>query len=79
MGIDIQDDQGRHEVGMVENTIKTPLGLGQEGCLFESVFHINKVTNYKFYNFHNLDHRVSACYFSKKFFFVDFDFLKPTL
>ena len=44
MGIDIQDDQGRHEVGMVENTIKTPLGLGQEGCLFESVFHINKVT-----------------------------------
>ena len=45
MGIDIQDDQGRHEVGMVENTIKTPLGLGQEGCLFESVFHINKVTN----------------------------------
>ena len=45
VGIDIQDDQGRHEVGMVENTIKTPLGLGQEGCLFESVFHINKVTN----------------------------------
>ena len=51
MGIDIQDDQGRHEVGMVENTIKTPLGLGQEGCLFESVFHINKVTNYNFLGF----------------------------
>ena len=50
VGIDIQDDQGRHEVGMVENTIKTPLGLGQEGCLFESVFHINKVTNYMLCN-----------------------------
>ena len=43
LGIDIQDDQGRHEVGFVENTIKTPLGLNQEGCLFEARFHINKV------------------------------------
>ena len=43
LGIDIQDDQGRHEVGMVENTIKTPIGLGQEGCLFEATFNINKV------------------------------------
>ena len=32
----IQDDQGRHEVGMVENTVKTPLGINQEGCLFEA-------------------------------------------
>ena len=31
-----QDDQGRHEVGMVENTVKTPLGINQEGCLFEA-------------------------------------------
>ena len=44
LGIDIQDDMGRHEVGFVENTIKTPLGLGEEGCLFEARFHINKVS-----------------------------------
>ena len=44
LGIDIQDDQGRHEVGFVENTIKTPLGIDQEGCLFEARFHINKVS-----------------------------------
>jgi len=36
LGIDIQDDQGRHEVGLVENTVKTPLGIDQEGCLFEA-------------------------------------------
>jgi len=40
LGIDIQDDQGRHEVGMVENTVKTPLGINQEGCLFEARFEI---------------------------------------
>ena len=44
LGIDIQDDMGRHEVGFVENTIKTPLGIDQEGCLFEARFHINKVS-----------------------------------
>ena len=43
LGIDIQDDMGRHEVGFVENTVKTPLGAGSEGCLFEARFHINKV------------------------------------
>ena len=43
LGIDIQDDMGRHEVGFVENTIKTPLGADGEGCLFEARFHINKV------------------------------------
>ena len=42
VGLDIQDDQGRHEVGMVENTEKTPIVSGQ-GCLFISDFHINKV------------------------------------
>ena len=31
-----KDDQGRHEVGMVENTVKTPIGMDQEGCLFEA-------------------------------------------
>ena len=43
LGIDIQDDMGRHEVGFVENTIKTPIGAEEEGCLFEARFHINKV------------------------------------
>ena len=43
LGIDIQDDMGRHEVGFVENTIKTPIGIDQSGCLFEARFHINKV------------------------------------
>jgi hypothetical protein len=42
LGIDIQDDMGRHEVGFVENTVKTPIE-GGEGCLFEARFHINKV------------------------------------
>jgi hypothetical protein len=43
LGIDIQDDMGRHEVGFVENTVKTPIGLDGQGCLFEARFHINKV------------------------------------
>ena len=43
LGIDIQDDMGRHEVGLVENTVKTPLGNEGEGCLFEARFYINKV------------------------------------
>ena len=47
LGIDIQDDMGRHEVGFVENTVKTPLGLEGEGCLFEARFHINKVMKFK--------------------------------
>merc|ERR1719384_1586629 len=56
LGIDIQDDMGRHEVGFVENTIKTPLGLGEEGCLFEARFHINKVPG----NFHVSTHSVDV-------------------
>lgn len=43
LGIDIQDDMGRHEVGFVENTVKTPIGMNEEGCLFEARFHVNKV------------------------------------
>jgi len=54
LGIDIQDDQGRHEVGFVENTIKTP--LGDDGCLFEAKFHINKVPG----NFHLSTHSVDV-------------------
>ena len=45
VGIDIQDDMGRHEVGFVENTVKTPIGIDEEGCLFEARFHVNKVRN----------------------------------
>lgn len=32
---------GRHEVGFVENTQKTPVDVG--GCRFEAKFFINKV------------------------------------
>merc|ERR1711972_685593 len=53
-GIDIQDDMGRHEVGFVENTIKTP--IGEEGCLFEAKFHINKIPG----NFHLSTHSVDV-------------------
>jgi len=54
LGIDIQDDQGRHEVGFVENTIKTP--IGDDGCLFEAKFLINKVPG----NFHISTHSVDV-------------------
>lgn len=43
IGIDIQDDMGRHEVGLVENTDKLPVNEGK-GCLFTTSFQINKVT-----------------------------------
>ncbi len=53
LGIDIQDDMGRHEVGFVENTLKTPIN-GDSGCLFEARFHINRVPG----NFHVSTHSV---------------------
>jgi hypothetical protein len=56
LGIDIQDDQGRHEVGMVENTVKTPIGALQEGCLFEARFEIKKLPG----NFHLSTHSVDV-------------------
>ena len=49
LGIDIQDDMGRHEVGFVENTVKTPLGVEGEGCLFEARFFINKVRKFEYF------------------------------
>jgi len=52
IGIDIQDDMGRHEVGFIENTIKTPIGIDEEGCLFEARFAVNKVPG----NFHVATH-----------------------
>jgi len=51
VGLDIQDDQGRHEVGFVENTEKTPIEDGA-GCLFHAQFQINKVPG----NFHVSTH-----------------------
>jgi hypothetical protein len=45
---------GRHEVGFIENTIKTPLGA--DGCLFEAKFHVNKVPG----NFHLSTHSVDV-------------------
>ncbi|CAN8024048.1 unnamed protein product, partial [Ixodes persulcatus] len=49
VGLDIQDDMGRHEVGFVENTEKTPVGAG---CRFEGKFYIHKVPG----NFHMSTH-----------------------
>ncbi|RWS15749.1 endoplasmic reticulum-Golgi intermediate compartment protein 1-like protein, partial [Dinothrombium tinctorium] len=51
LGLDIQDDMGRHEVGFVENTEKTPIEDGK-GCLFVAKFYINKVPG----NFHVSTH-----------------------
>lgn len=50
IGLDIQDDLGRHEVGFVENTNKNP--IGDKGCMFEANFFINKVPG----NFHVSTH-----------------------
>lgn len=42
VGLDIQDEMGRHEVGHIENSMKIPLNQGG-GCRFEGEFNINKV------------------------------------
>lgn len=42
VGIDIQDDLGRHEVGFIEDTQKTEWNNGK-GCIFETRFYINRV------------------------------------
>lgn len=42
VGLDIQDEMGRHEVGHIENSMKIPLNQGS-GCRFEGEFIINKV------------------------------------
>ena len=51
VGLDIQDENGRHEVGFVENTEKIAMN-GGIGCRFESQFQINKVPG----NFHVSTH-----------------------
>ena len=50
VGLDIQDDLGRHEVGFVDNTEKIPLDNGL-GCRFKSHFKINKVSPFDCYSF----------------------------
>jgi len=51
VGLDIQDDLGRHEVGHIEDTTKTPLNEGK-GCRFVAKFLVNKVPG----NFHVSTH-----------------------
>lgn len=51
IGLDIQDDMGRHEVGFKDNTQKFPENDDQ-GCRMESHFLINKVPG----NFHVSTH-----------------------
>ncbi|XP_019901537.1 endoplasmic reticulum-Golgi intermediate compartment protein 1 isoform X3 [Esox lucius] len=41
VGLDIQDEMGRHEVGHIDNSMKIPLNHGF-GCRFEGEFTINK-------------------------------------
>ncbi|CAB3400434.1 unnamed protein product [Caenorhabditis bovis] len=54
LGVDIQDENGRHEVGFVDKTTKTP--VDDNGCRFESKFEINKVPG----NFHLSTHSAPA-------------------
>uniref|UniRef100_A0A8C4R0K7 Endoplasmic reticulum-Golgi intermediate compartment protein n=1 Tax=Eptatretus burgeri TaxID=7764 RepID=A0A8C4R0K7_EPTBU len=51
VGLDIQDEMGRHEVGHLEDSEKIVLDEGR-GCRFQSNFHINKVPG----NFHVSTH-----------------------
>lgn len=51
IGIDIQDEAGRHEVGFLKNTVRDPINDGK-GCLFKTQFHIAKVPG----NFHISTH-----------------------
>ncbi|XP_030428356.1 endoplasmic reticulum-Golgi intermediate compartment protein 1 isoform X4 [Gopherus evgoodei] len=55
VGLDIQDEMGRHEVGHIDNSMKVPLNNG-DGCRFEGHFSINKVPG----NFHVSTHSATA-------------------
>ncbi|XP_042303455.1 endoplasmic reticulum-Golgi intermediate compartment protein 1 [Sceloporus undulatus] len=55
IGLDIQDEMGRHEVGHIDNSMKIPLNNG-DGCRFEGHFSINKVPG----NFHVSTHSATA-------------------
>lgn len=51
IGLDIQDDLGRHEVGFIHDTVKTDINNG-DGCRMKTTFKINKVPG----NFHVSTH-----------------------
>jgi endoplasmic reticulum-Golgi intermediate compartment protein 1 len=51
LGIDIQDDLGRHEVGFIDDTAKIDINEG-EGCRMKTKFKVNKVPG----NFHVSTH-----------------------
>jgi len=51
LGLDIQDDLGRHEVGFIEDTSKVDINDGK-GCRMKTSFRINKVPG----NFHVSTH-----------------------
>ncbi|XP_074643996.1 endoplasmic reticulum-Golgi intermediate compartment protein 1-like [Tubulanus polymorphus] len=55
LGIDIQDDLGRHDVGFVDDTTKTPIN-DEKGCIFAAKFFVNKVPG----NFHVSTHSSDA-------------------
>lgn len=55
LGLDIQDDMGRHEVGFQDNTQKFEVN-GGSGCRMESHFLINKVPG----NFHVSTHSAES-------------------
>ena len=56
LGLDIQDDLGRHEVGHIEDTIKVPFGTENEGCRMVVTFKINRVPG----NFHLSTHAANS-------------------
>ncbi|XP_041603337.1 endoplasmic reticulum-Golgi intermediate compartment protein 1 isoform X7 [Vulpes lagopus] len=55
VGLDIQDEMGRHEVGHIDNSMRIPVNNGA-GCRFEGHFSINKVPG----NFHVSTHSATA-------------------
>ncbi|KHN84426.1 Endoplasmic reticulum-Golgi intermediate compartment protein 1 [Toxocara canis] len=60
IGIDIQDENGRHEVGFVTDVVKVP--SDENGCRFEANFEINKarIICYVPGNFHLSTHSAAS-------------------
>ncbi len=56
LGLDIQDDLGRHEVGHIEDTLKQPFGIDNKGCRMAVSFKINRVPG----NFHISTHSATS-------------------
>uniref|UniRef100_A0A9J2NZB9 Endoplasmic reticulum vesicle transporter C-terminal domain-containing protein n=1 Tax=Ascaris lumbricoides TaxID=6252 RepID=A0A9J2NZB9_ASCLU len=54
LGVDIQDENGRHEVGFITDVTKVP--TEENGCRFEANFEINKVPG----NFHLSTHSAAS-------------------